>query len=154
AEAPAAPADLLLTGGRIWTAETAMPWAEAVAIRDGKIVAVSPPQDAAALRGPKTEVVDLRGRLVVPGFNDSHIHLVEGVLSLDPVDLIEAQTLAAVQARIKTFAAADRKAPWVQGRGWLYGSFPGGLPTRQQLDAVVPDRPAYMECYDGHSGWA
>jgi predicted amidohydrolase YtcJ len=153
-EGPAAPADLVLTGGRIWTAETAMPWAEAVAIRDGKIVAVSPPQDVAALRGPKTEVVDLRGRLVVPGFNDSHIHLVEGALSLDSVDLIEDQTLAAVQARIEAFAAAGRKSAWVQGRGWLYGSFPGGLPTRQQLDAVVPDRPAYMECYDGHSGWA
>src|SRR5262244_871914 len=115
AEEPAAPADLLLTGGRIWTAETAMPWAEAVAIRDGKIVAVSPPHDAAALRGPKTEVVDLHGRLVVPGFNDSHIHFVEGALSLDSVDLIEDQTLAAVQARIKAFAAGDRRSPWVLG---------------------------------------
>jgi len=79
---------------------------------------------------------------------------VEGALSLDSVDLIEDQTLPAVQARIKAFAAGDRKSAWVQGRGWLYGSFPGGLPTRQQLDAAVPDRPAYMECYDGHSGWA
>jgi predicted amidohydrolase YtcJ len=155
AETPVSlPADLVLTGGRVWTAEPGQPWAEAVAIRAGRIVGVGSPSEVAALRGPKTEVLDLRGRLVVPGFNDAHIHLVEGALSLDAVDLIEEQTLAAVQARIKAFAAGDRKSAWVQGRGWLYGSFPGGLPTREQLDAVVGDRPAYMECYDGHSGWA
>ena len=62
--------------------------------------------------------------------------------------------MEAVQERIRAFAAANPTAPWVLGRGWLYGSFPGGLPTREQLDAAVPDRPAYMECYDGHSGWA
>jgi hypothetical protein len=91
---------------------------------------------------------------VVPGFNDSHIHLMGGALSLERVDLIEDQSVEAVQARIRAFAASQPGSPWVLGRGWLYGSFPGGLPTRQQLDAVVPDRPAYMECYDGHSGWA
>jgi predicted amidohydrolase YtcJ len=68
--------------------------------------------------------------------------------------LIEDQTLEAVQSRIRSFAAAHPERPWVLGRGWLYGSFPGGLPSREQLDAAVPDRPAYMECYDGHSGWA
>jgi predicted amidohydrolase YtcJ len=155
AETPVSlPADLVLTGGRVWTAEAGQPWAEAVAIRAGRIVGVGSSSEVAALRGPKTEVLDLRGRLVVPGFNDAHIHLVEGALSLDAVDLIEDQTLPAVQARIKAFAAGDPKSAWVQGRGWLYGSFPGGLPTREQLDAVVADRPAYMECYDGHSGWA
>ena len=70
------------------------------------------------------------------------------------MDLIEDGSVDAVQRRIRAFAAANPKAPWVLGRGWLYGSFPGGLPTKEQLDAAVPDRPAYMECYDGHSGWA
>jgi predicted amidohydrolase YtcJ len=149
-----APADLLLTGGRVWTAEAERPWAEAIAIRDGRILYVGDAAGAARLRGPKTQTVALGGRLVVPGFDDSHIHLMSGALSLERVDLIEDQTLAAVQSRVRAFAAAHPEAPWVLGRGWLYGSFPGGLPTRQQLDAAVADRPAYMECYDGHSGWA
>ncbi len=149
-----APADLILTNGRVWTAEASRPWAEALAVRGSRLAVVGTAAEAAALRGPKTEVLDAGGRLVLPGFDDSHIHLVEGALSLDEVDLIEDQTLEAVQARIKAFAAADPKSPWVRGHGWLYGSFPDGLPTKAQLDAVVSDRPAYMECYDGHSGWA
>jgi predicted amidohydrolase YtcJ len=149
-----APADLLLTGGRVWTAEAERPWAEAIAIRDGRILYVGDAAGAARHRGPKTQTVALAGRLVVPGFDDSHIHLMSGAQSLERVDLIEDQTLAAIQARVRAFAAAHPATPWVLGRGWLYGSFPGGLPTRQQLDAAVDDRPAYMECYDGHSGWA
>lgn len=150
----AAPADLLLLNGRVWTAEESQPWAEAVAVTADRIVYVGAAAGAAAHRGPATEVLDLGGRLVVPGFNDSHIHLMSGALSLERADLIEDATLAAVQARIQAFAAANPGRDWVLGRGWLYGAFPGGMPTRQQLDAVVPDRPAYMDCYDGHSGWA
>jgi len=156
APAPAAPpaADLVLTGGRIWTADAGAPWAEAVAIRDGRISFVGDAAGAIALKGPGTRVAGLGGRLVLPGFNDAHVHLVSGALSLERVDLIEDGSVDAVQRRIRAFAAANPKAPWVLGRGWLYGSFPGGLPTKEQLDAAVPDRPAYMECYDGHSGWA
>ena len=149
------PANLLLLRGRVWTGKAAGPWAEAVAVRGDRIVYVGSAAGAAAMKGPRTEVVDLQGRLVLPGFNDAHVHLMEGALSLDRVDLIEDDSLAAVQARIRDFAARVAKAtPWVVGRGWLYGSFPGGLPTKEQLDAVVSDRPAYMECYDGHTGWA
>jgi predicted amidohydrolase YtcJ len=152
--AAAPPADFLLTSGRVWTGDPAQPWAEAVAVKDGRIVYVGPAAGAEAHRGPATRVVDAGGRLVTPGFNDSHIHLMSGALSLERVDLIEDQSVAAVQDRIRAFAKANPASPWVLGRGWLYGSFPGGLPTKEQLDAVVPDRPAYMECYDGHSGWA
>jgi len=149
-----APADLVLTGGRVWTAETAGPWAEAVAIREGRIVYVGDAAGTTRLRGPKTQLIALGGRLVLPGFDDAHIHMMSGAGSLDRVDLIEDQTVEAVQARIRAFAAAHPASGWILGRGWLYGSFPGGLPTKAQLDAAVPDRPAYMECYDGHSGWA
>ena len=148
------PADVILSGGRVWTAAEAQPWAEAVAVRGDRIAFVGSSAGAAALRGPRTQVVDLAGRLVTPGFNDAHLHLMSGSLSLERVDLIEDQDTPAVQERIRAFAAANPKNAWVLGRGWLYGSFAGGLPTREQLDAVVPDRPAYMECYDGHSGWA
>ena len=149
-----APADLLLTHGRIWTADDAQPWAEAVAVREGRIVYVGAVAGVAPFQGPKTEVVDLQGRLATPGFNDAHIHLMEGALALDQVDLSEEQELPAVQQRVKTFAEENRESPWVVGKGWLYGSFPGGLPAREQLDVAIPDRPAYMECYDLHSGWA
>ena len=147
-------ADLILTGGRVWTAEANPAWAEAIAVRGDRIAYVGDTAGASVLRGPKTRVIELAGRLVVPGFNDAHLHLMSGALSLERVDLIEAETVADVQGLIRDFAAANPGSPWVLGRGWLYGSFPGGLPTRAQLDAVVPDRPAYMECYDGHTGWA
>lgn len=149
-----APADLILTNGHLWTAVPERPWAEAIAVRGSRIAYVGTSTGAESLRGPKTERIDLGGRFAMPGFNDSHIHLMSGALSLERVDLIEEQSLPAVQARIRAFAASSPASPWVLGRGWLYGSFPGGLPTRSQLDAVVADRPAYMECYDGHSGWA
>jgi hypothetical protein len=154
AQTAEAPADILLSGGRVWTADPARPWAEAVAIRGNRIVYVGDLAGAEALRGERTQVIPVAGRLVTPGFNDAHIHLSGGALSLERVDLIEDQDLPAVQARIKAFAAAQPGRPWVLGRGWLYGAFPGGLPSKEQLDAAVPDRPAYMECYDGHSGWA
>ena len=147
-------ADLLLTGGKVWTADTSRPWAEAVAVRDGRIVFVGRNAEAAKLKGPKTKVVALQGRLVTPGFEDAHMHLMSGARNIERVDLSEDTTLVALQERIREFAQVSPGSPWVVGRGWVYGSFPGGLPTREQLDVVVPDRPAYMDCYDGHTGWA
>lgn len=149
-----APADLLLTGGRVWTADPARPWAQAVAVRDGRVVFVGRDAEATRLKGPKTQVIALRGRLVTPGFEDAHLHLMSGARNLERVDLGEETSLTGLQERIRQFAQANAGSPWVVGRGWVYGSFPGGLPTREQLDAVVPDRPAYMDCYDGHTGWA
>ncbi len=89
-----------------------------------------------------------------PGFDDAHIHVREGANELDRVDLFRLASVGAVQEAIAVHAAADRAAPWVLGRGWLYMAFPGGMPDRGQLDAVVPDRPAFMGCFDGHTGWA
>ena len=99
ATAPAAepPADLILSGGRVWTADAARPWAESVAVRGDRIVFVGPSTGADAFRGPKTQVIELAGRLVTPGFNDAHLHLVSGAVTLERVDLIEAQDTAAVQ---------------------------------------------------------
>jgi predicted amidohydrolase YtcJ len=154
--APAAspPADLVIVGGRLWTGEAGTPSATALAVVDGRIAYVGDDEGALAHRGPQTRTLALKGQLVTPGFEDAHIHLMGGALSLDRVDLIEDGDVAAVQDHIRRFAADRPGSAWVLGRGWLYGSFPGGLPTKEQLDAAVPDRPAYMECYDGHSGWA
>jgi predicted amidohydrolase YtcJ len=99
-------------------------------------------------------VLDARGGAVLPGFNDSHTHLMSGGLSMNQINLLDARTLPAIESTVREWVAAHPDEPWVVGRGWLYEPFPGGLPTRQILDALVPDRPAYLTSYDGHTGWA
>lgn len=147
------PADIIIVNGRVFTASRPAVVADSVAIRGRHIVAVGGAAATAPLRGKHTRIIDARGATVTPGFNDAHVHFLSGALGLSWVQLLDAQALAQVQARIREFAAAHPERPWVLGRGWWYGSFPGGLPTRQQLDKLVPDRPAVMECYDGHTRW-
>lgn len=146
-------ADLLIVNGRVFTADEAGTEAQAVAVAGNTILRVGADRDLAALRGPATRVIDARGATVAPGFNDSHVHFISGGLSLGDVDLAGLTTLREVQAAISTFAAGKPDDAWVKGRGWLYAPFPGGSPTRTQLDEVVSDRPAVMTCYDGHSIW-
>jgi predicted amidohydrolase YtcJ len=153
AQTRSAPADLVITNGKVYPADGTGRFFQAVAIGGGKVLRIGSNQEMEDLRGPSTNVMDARGRAVVPGFNDSHVHFLGGGLGLSQVDLAGLETLPAVQGKIRAFAAEHRSAAWIQGRGWLYSPFPGGLPTRVQLDAVVPDRPAAMTCYDGHSLW-
>ena len=148
-----APADLLVLNGKVYTAGKNATFAQAVAVRGNKIAAVGTAQEIERLRGPQTQVVDAAGGAVMPGFNDVHTHMLSGGLALDDVDLQGAQTLDEVQTRIRTFARAHPDRSWIRGRGWEYGPFPGNQPTREQLDAAIPDRPAVMRCYDGHSIW-
>ena len=148
--AGAAPADLLILNGRVYAAGTVH---DAIAIWGNTIVGVGRAQELERLRGPRTEVMDARARSVVPGFNDSHVHFLSGGLGLRDVNLAGVATLREVQARIRLFAQAKPDEPWVRGRGWLYSAFPGGLPTAAQLNQIVPDRPAVMVAYDGHTTW-
>jgi predicted amidohydrolase YtcJ/pimeloyl-ACP methyl ester carboxylesterase len=148
-----APADLLVVNGKVYTADGRGTFAQAVAVRGNTIAAVGTAQEIERLRGPKTEVVDAAGAAIVPGFNDVHTHMLSGGLALETVELGGADTLADVQQRIRTYASAHAERAWIQGRGWHYEPFPGSQPTREQLDAAVPDRPAVMRCYDGHSIW-
>jgi predicted amidohydrolase YtcJ len=143
-------ADLVIINGR---AVTPAAVADAVAITGNTITRVGTSQEIAALRGDATRVIDAHGGTITAGFNDSHVHFLEGGLALDDVDLAGLTTLDAVTDKIRTFAAANRDAAWIVGRGWLYTPFPGGTPTKAQLDAAVADRPALMHCYDGHSVW-
>lgn len=146
-----APADLLIVNGKVYAGNGV--FHEAVAVRANRISEVGRSNDLQRLRGPQTELIDARGRAVVPGFNDSHVHFLSGGLAMRELDLAGVTTLDEVQSRIRNFARERSGERWVRGRGWLYSPFPGGLPTRQQLDAVVSDRPAVMTCYDGHSVW-
>jgi predicted amidohydrolase YtcJ len=165
----AMPADLLIVNGRIFrgfgpgeppphgSAPGPRPEGAptAIALAGGRITFVG--DDATARRdhaGPRSIVLDARGGLVSAGLEDAHLHLLSGARSLDRVDLFGAETLEEIGSRITRWAAEHPDASWVVGRGWFYVPFPGGLPTAAQLDALVPDRPAYLRCYDGHSGWA
>ncbi|MEZ5291165.1 MAG: amidohydrolase family protein [Vicinamibacterales bacterium] len=147
-----APADLVVTNGRVYTG-VGSPMQEAVAVRGGEIVAVGSAEAMADLQGPDTTVVDAAGASVLPGFNDSHVHFLSGSQGLAELDLSDARTLDDIQRAIREFADAHPTAAWIRGRGWEYTPFPGGLPTRQLLDAALPDRPAALVCFDGHSTW-
>ncbi len=148
-------ADTAVVNARIYTVNGGRPWAEALAIRGDKILAVGSAADIAALRGSHTKVIDAGGRLVLPGFTDCHIHFIEGSLSLRRIQLDDAQTLADIQQRVKDYAAAHPHDAWILGRGWLYSSVGStALPDKKYLDAIVPNRPVYLESYDGHTWWA
>jgi hypothetical protein len=146
------PADVLIVNAKVYTADGGA-FRQAVAIRGNKIVRVGDTQEILSLRGPKTDVIDANGSAVVPGFSDIHTHLLQGGLQLANVSLDGARTLADIQNRIQEFAKAHPERAWIQGMGWQYEAFPGNLPTREQLDALVPDRPVVLTCFDGHSVW-
>lgn len=152
AQANAGKADVLIVHGKVYTADGGT-FREAVAIRGNKILRVGSTPEIMELRGPDTQVIDAQGSAVVPGFNDIHTHLLQGGLGLANVKLEGARTLQEIQGRIKAFAAAHPERAWIQGMGWGYEAFPGNLPTREELDAIVPDRPVVMTCFDGHSVW-
>jgi hypothetical protein len=149
----AGPADLIIHNGVAYPADGSSARPQAVAVRGDRILRVGSNQEILALRRETTTVLDARGGSILPGFNDAHVHFISGGQGLERVNLLDAFTLDDILKKIRAFAEANPARPWVEGRGWYYEPFPGGLPTRQQLDAIVPDRPARMVCYDGHTSW-
>ena len=147
------PVDLIVHNAVVYTADGDGTMAEAVAVRGNQILRVGDEREIVRLRRPQTAVIDAGGAAVLPGFNDAHVHFIAGGLNLDKVDLLDALTLEEVQHRIGAWAASNADTPWVLGRGWRYDLFPAGSPTRQMLDALVPDRPAHLVAHDGHAAW-
>lgn len=147
-------ADIIIRNARIYTVDPRLPWAEAIAIKGETIADVGSNDAIGRRRGPDTIVIDLGGKFVCPGFIDSHIHFLDGSLSLSQVALDSARSLPEMLDRIRAYAVAHPDEPWILGRGWIYAYVDGGrLPTRQDLDSVVPSRPVYLEAYDGHTAW-
>ncbi|MCG3161706.1 MAG: N-substituted formamide deformylase [Acidobacteria bacterium] len=149
-----APADLILTNGRVWLGGDSSSFAEAVAISGRSIVRVGKTAEIKQLIGERTRVIDLGGKLVAPGFNDAHIHFLGGALGLGEIDLTGTKSVAEMVERIAAYARKNPDKQWITGRGWEYTPFPGGLPTKSYLDAIIKDRPVFLSAYDGHSGWA
>ncbi|MFG7942903.1 amidohydrolase [Streptomyces cacaoi] len=149
----AGPADLVVRSARLYTVDPALPEAEAMAVRGGRIVWVGGDDGAAEWVGPGTEVLDAEGRLVLPGFIDAHNHVRLG--SDDAcVQLAGARTLDAVHERIRAWHAAHPEAPWIEGEAFDYSALPGGrMPCAADLDPVTGDTPAFVLSYDVHTAW-
>ncbi len=144
--------DLILSGGPVFTADAVSARPTAVAVRDGRIVAVGH-DEVLELAGPGTERVDLRGRLLVPGFQDAHVHPVWAGVDLLRCDLSDLHRAPDYLARIGDHVATHPDIEWVLGSGWSMSAFPGGTPTAAALDSVVGDRPAFLPNRDGHGAW-
>ena len=148
------PADTIVLHGKIYTLNPKQAWAEALAIRGERIVAVGSDTDIANLQSKDTKVIDAKGHLVLPGFTDCHIHFIDGSFSLGRVNLEDAKDAADIQQRLREYGGKHPGSDWILGRGWNYAMFPTSLPDKKYLDEVFPDRPAFLEGYDGHTYWA
>ncbi|WP_030918297.1 amidohydrolase [Streptomyces sp. NRRL B-24720] len=146
------PADLVLTGGPVLTMDPARSRATTVAVTGDRITAVGH-DEVRELIGPRTEVVDLSGRLLVPGFQDAHIHPVTAGLELAQCNLTASRTAADTLAAVRAYADSHPNQEWITGGGWSMEAFDGGSPTRDRLDTVVPDRPVFLVNRDHHGAW-
>jgi len=146
-------ADLVLENAAVYTMDGVRSWADAVAVAGGRIAYVGNTAGAEKLRGPDTKVLDLGGTMVLPGFQDSHIHLISGGMGLKECDLSGITSQEEIFRKIKAYADANRGKTWVIGQGWDLPAFPEANPTRDMLDKLIPDRPALFSAMDGHSSW-
>ena len=151
----ASSADLLITNARVFTADPSNPWAEAVAVGGNRILFVGSAADARTFAGPRTEVVDAAGRTLLPGFIDTHYHLLWGSLGLAAAQLGEAHSLDAIAEHLLAWMEANPQREWVVGRGLIYSAIrPGEVLDRHFLDRLSPDRPVFLTAFDGHTCWA
>ena len=153
-EAPLAP-DLLILNGAIHTLDETRPRAEAVAVLGNRIVAVGGTAELRGLAGPRTRVIDAGGQLVLPGFNDAHVHFLSGGFSLAKVDLRDAASPEEFAARLGAYARKVPPGRWILGGEWDHERWPGApLPTKERIDAVTRDHPVFVSRLDGHMALA
>jgi predicted amidohydrolase YtcJ len=148
-------AEVVFTHGKIWTENPKQPEAEAIALGDGKVMSVGDTAKVMKLAGPKTRIVDLRGRRVVPGFNDAHVHLIAGGVSLTAVQLRDAKSQAEFRQRIADYVTKLQPGEWVQYGEWDNERWtPATPPTHDLIDEVTPENPVFVERLDGHMAFA
>jgi predicted amidohydrolase YtcJ len=148
-------ADLIITNAKIWTVDASQPLAQAVAVLEDRIVAVGSNAAVDAWRGPNTKVIDAAGKLLLPGFNDAHVHFVSGGEQLDNVQLKDVTNPQEFARRIAERAKITPQGEWVQGGNWDETKWnPPNMPTKEMIDALTPDTPVFVSRYDGHMGLA
>ncbi len=146
-------ADVILFGGRIRTMDRSRSIVPAVAVGAGRVIDLGSDRDVLARRGPRTRVVDLRGRSVVPGFTDAHVHPVSAGLRHIQCDLDRFSTEGQLLDAISAYARLNPERPWISGDGWSMETFPRGIARRETLDRIIPDRPVILYTRDGHGAW-
>ena len=147
-------ADLIFRNGAVYTLDAARTWAETVAVSKGRIVYVGPDSRAQAWIGPQTVVVDLRGKMLLPSFHDSHVHAVSGGIEMDECQLSELTSEQQIVETVRRYAEQNPQKKWIRGSGWQLPLFPNANPHKSLLDKAVPDRPVFLYAADGHSAWA
>ncbi|HVH85619.1 MAG TPA: amidohydrolase [Terriglobales bacterium] len=148
-------AEAIVTNANVWTVDRNHPRAEAVAILNQRIVAVGTSAEMDAWRGPQTRIIDAAGKLLLPGFNDAHVHFVSGGFQLDQVQLTDARTREEFVSRIAAQAKKIKKGEWILGGEWDEQSWsPPQLPTHEWIDSVTSDNPVFIERHDGHESLA
>ena len=152
-EQPAA--DRVFLNGAVYTVDAERTWAEAVAVTDGRIAFVGSDEAAQAFIGNETEVTDLKGQMLLPGFHDSHAHVLIGVYTVDNCDLLRVPTVEEVEAVLQECTTLDGFGDdrWILGGGWGEWLFEDAAPHKELLDELFPDRPVYLESSFGHSAW-
>jgi predicted amidohydrolase YtcJ len=144
--------ELIFTGGAVFAPQDGGATHTTVVVDAGRITAVGD-DSLRDLAGPSTRVVDIDNGLLIPGFQDAHVHPLSGGLARLSCDLSALDNASDYLAAIGSYAAASPGLEWISGAGWMMAAFPGGLPRREALDSVVPDRPAYFTNRDGHGAW-
>ena len=152
ADKPVEPADIVFQGGGVYTVDASRSWAEAVAIRAGRIVYVGTDAGLARWIGPQTRRIPLQGKMLLPGFHDAHVHLVGGGIELGECDLNGTTTVEQVLAVVRQYAERQPTKTWIRGGGWPL-TMKGGPPHKSLLDKIVSDRPIILDASDGHSSW-
>lgn len=148
-----APADWVWRHGAIYTMNAARSWAETIAIADGRIVYVGPDSTIQEWIGSRTKIIELQGKMVLPGFHDSHVHPVSGGMELGECNLNGLATPEQVLEAVRRYAQQNPGAAWIRGGGWDLPVFPNGNPHKSLLDQIVSDKPVYLSAADGHSVW-
>jgi predicted amidohydrolase YtcJ len=149
------PADFVFENARVFTADSENPWAGAVAVTGNRIVFAGDTEEARSYKGPNTRLIDGGGATLMPGFIDSHFHMMYGALNLDGMQLEPATSYEELSEIVLSYAAAHPDDTWLPGTGLRYNLGPGHTPlNRHHLDALVPDRPIYINAFDGHTSWA
>ena len=148
-------ADLIITNAKIWTVDKSLPIAQAVAVLGDRIVAVGSDAEVDTWRGPKTRIIDAGRKLLLPGFNDAHVHFVSGGRQLDAIQLNDATSPQEFARRIGERARITPKGEWILGGNWDETKWdPPEIPEKELIDTLTPDVPVFVSRYDGHMGLA
>ncbi len=144
-------ADLVVTGARIHTLDAVAPEASAIAVKDGRILALG--DDVSVFAGEKTRSIDAGGATIVPGFIDSHAHMLGLGDSLENLDFRASRSIEEIAARVRQAASGAKPGEWIRGRNWDQTNWGGAFPSHTPLSEAAPNHPVYLVRVDGHAAW-